>query len=84
MVTFLFQSGARKGQLSEETTRNLLACFLWVVKNVDQHILHAWWSDMSIHRLNQIIDVLYFCVSIFEYKVSFTDRFYNVVFTFSS
>ncbi|KAI0241313.1 Dedicator of cytokinesis protein 7 [Lamellibrachia satsuma] len=60
--------GSRKGQLSEEATRNLMACFLWVVKNVDQHILHTWWSDMSINRLNQIIDVLYFCVSIFEYK----------------
>ena len=64
------QSGTRKGQLSEEATRNLMACFLWVVKNVDQHILHTWWSDMSMARLNQIIDVLYFCVSIFEYKVS--------------
>ncbi|XP_077861413.1 dedicator of cytokinesis protein 7-like [Saccoglossus kowalevskii] len=54
--------------LNPLSTRNLLMCFLWVVKNVDKKILHQWWCEYSQSRLQQLLDVLFFCVSVFEYK----------------
>ena len=59
----------RKSMLSPEATRNLLVCFLWVLKNVDRRTLKQWWSDMPMSRLNQLLEILYYCVSNFEYKV---------------
>ncbi len=59
----------RRAMLSGEATRNLLICNLWVLKNVDKRILRQWWTDMSLTKLNQLLEVLYFTVSNFEYKV---------------
>lgn len=56
--------------LGPVSTRNLLICFLWVLKNVDSELLSLWWNSLSITRLNLLISVLDLCVSCFEYKVS--------------
>ena len=63
----MFQS--RKYMLNQEATRNLIVCFIWVIKNVDKRVLKQWWSEMPIVRLNQLLEVLYYAVSNFEYKV---------------
>ncbi|XP_077992756.1 dedicator of cytokinesis protein 7-like isoform X2 [Glandiceps talaboti] len=54
--------------LDQLSTRNLLMCFLWVAKSVDPKILHQWWCEFSPSRMQQLLDVLYFSVSLFEYK----------------
>ena len=59
----------RKCQLNAEDTRNLLMCFTWVLKNVDKSVLKQWWTDMPINRLNCILEIIYFTVSNFEYRV---------------
>ena len=55
--------------LGPVSTRNLLICFLWVLKNIDSELLSTWWNSLSITRLNLLINVLDLCVSCFEYKV---------------
>ncbi|XP_070541056.1 dedicator of cytokinesis protein 7-like isoform X2 [Ptychodera flava] len=67
-TTTLQRPGYTATPLNQLSTRNLLMCFLWVVKNVDEKILHQWWNDFTPTRMQQLLDVLYFCVSVFEYK----------------
>ena len=57
----------RRSKLSQECTRNLLCCFLWVLKNVEQQVIRSWWLDSNTQKL--ILDVLYLCQLNFEYKV---------------
>ncbi|ELU18915.1 hypothetical protein CAPTEDRAFT_161690 [Capitella teleta] len=58
----------KKSQLTREDTRNMLMCFLWVLKTVDKRQLRAWWAELPMPQLNQLLETLYFCVSNFEYK----------------
>ncbi|XP_061192678.1 dedicator of cytokinesis protein 7-like isoform X2 [Saccostrea echinata] len=58
----------KKSPLTTECTRNLLICFLWVIKNADESVLRQWWNELNVNVLAQILDVLYFCISNFEYK----------------
>ncbi|XP_022240544.1 dedicator of cytokinesis protein 7-like isoform X2 [Limulus polyphemus] len=62
------QQSNRKCQLKEETTRHLLMCFLWIIKNTDKTVLQQWWAELPYHRLQQLLEVLLICVSCFEYK----------------
>uniref|UniRef100_A0A670ZXC7 Dedicator of cytokinesis 6 n=1 Tax=Pseudonaja textilis TaxID=8673 RepID=A0A670ZXC7_PSETE len=54
--------------LSAEASRNLLICLLWVLKNADGAVLHRWLVDLSAFHVNRLLDLLYLCVSCFEYK----------------
>ncbi|KAJ6669596.1 hypothetical protein lerEdw1_000145 [Lerista edwardsae] len=54
--------------LSPETTRHLLICFLWIMKNADQNLIQKWIADLPSMQLNRILDLLFICVSGFEYK----------------
>uniref|UniRef100_A0A8C3UW20 Dedicator of cytokinesis 8 n=1 Tax=Catharus ustulatus TaxID=91951 RepID=A0A8C3UW20_CATUS len=58
--------------LCPDTTRNLLICFLWIMKNADQSLIQKWIADLPSMQLNRILDLLFICVSCFEYKVSET------------
>uniref|UniRef100_A0A670JKM3 Dedicator of cytokinesis 7 n=1 Tax=Podarcis muralis TaxID=64176 RepID=A0A670JKM3_PODMU len=51
-----------------ESSRNLLICLLWVLKNADESVLQKWFTDLSVLQLNRLLDLLYLCVSCFEYK----------------
>uniref|UniRef100_A0A8C4S738 Dedicator of cytokinesis 7 n=1 Tax=Erpetoichthys calabaricus TaxID=27687 RepID=A0A8C4S738_ERPCA len=53
---------------SAESSRSLLICLLWVLKNADEMILQKWFTDLSVMQLNRLLDLLYLCVSCFEYK----------------
>uniref|UniRef100_A0A4W5KBQ7 Dedicator of cytokinesis 8 n=1 Tax=Hucho hucho TaxID=62062 RepID=A0A4W5KBQ7_9TELE len=55
--------------LSAETSRNLLLCFLWVMKNAERRLIQRWTADMPSAHLNRLLELLTICVSCFEYRV---------------
>ena len=55
--------------LKEETTRNFLACVLWVLKNIDKTLLKLWWTELGSARLQTMLEILRICISCFQYKV---------------
>ncbi len=61
--------------LREETTRHLLICFLWVIKNVERSVLRTWWTELSHNRLQTLLEILRISVSCFQYKVRRTYSF---------
>ncbi|KAG9470121.1 hypothetical protein GDO78_018818 [Eleutherodactylus coqui] len=56
------------GVLSAESSRNLLVCALWVLKNAEQDCLQRWFSSLSIIQLTRVLELLSLCVSCFQYK----------------
>ncbi|XP_031440380.1 dedicator of cytokinesis protein 8 isoform X2 [Clupea harengus] len=54
--------------LTPETSRNLLVCFLWIMKNADQTLIQRWTADMPFAQLNRLMELLTICVSCFEYR----------------
>uniref|UniRef100_A0A914X6L0 Dedicator of cytokinesis protein 7 n=1 Tax=Plectus sambesii TaxID=2011161 RepID=A0A914X6L0_9BILA len=60
----------RRPTLTFDTTRQLLACFCWTLKNMDRQVLRHWLRDLSPNRVGQFLDVLQLCISCFEYKPS--------------
>uniref|UniRef100_A0A7M4EUY4 Dedicator of cytokinesis 7 n=1 Tax=Crocodylus porosus TaxID=8502 RepID=A0A7M4EUY4_CROPO len=66
--SFLLTSSVQNCSLSAESSRSLLICLLWVLKNADESVLQKWFTDLSVLQLNRLLDLLYLCVSCFEYK----------------
>uniref|UniRef100_A0A8C7ZTD8 Dedicator of cytokinesis 7 n=1 Tax=Oryzias sinensis TaxID=183150 RepID=A0A8C7ZTD8_9TELE len=64
----LLQASRQHGSFSAESSRSLLICLLWVLKNADELVLQKWFTDLSVSQLNRLLDLLYLCVSCFEYK----------------
>uniref|UniRef100_A0A8D3C120 Dedicator of cytokinesis 7 n=1 Tax=Scophthalmus maximus TaxID=52904 RepID=A0A8D3C120_SCOMX len=62
------QASRQHGSFSAESSRSLLICLLWVLKNADELVLQKWFTDLSVSQLNRLLDLLYLCVSCFEYK----------------
>lgn len=62
------QPSRQHSTFSAESSRGLLICLLWVLKNADEIVLQKWFTDLSILQLNRLLDLLYLCVSCFEYK----------------
>ncbi|KAM3925869.1 dedicator of cytokinesis protein 6 isoform 3-T3 [Leptodactylus fuscus] len=54
--------------LSAESSRNLLVCALWVLKNAEQECLQRWFSSLSVIQLTRVLELLSLCVSCFQYK----------------
>lgn len=69
MTVVCLQPARQYSMLSAEASRNLLVCLLWVLKNADDAVLHHWLIDLSAFHVNRLLDLLYLCVSCFEYKV---------------
>uniref|UniRef100_A0A4W5JUQ9 Dedicator of cytokinesis 8 n=1 Tax=Hucho hucho TaxID=62062 RepID=A0A4W5JUQ9_9TELE len=61
-------SGKAVATLSAETSRNLLLCFLWVMKNAERRLIQRWTADMPSAHLNRLLELLTICVSCFEYR----------------
>jgi hypothetical protein len=53
---------------SEETSRDLLICLLWLLKNIDSSILRHWWTHMTREQLQYLIQLLDLSIASFEYK----------------
>lgn len=64
------QASRQHGSFTAESSRSLLICLLWVLKNADELVLQKWFTDLSVSQLNRLLDLLYLCVSCFEYKVT--------------
>ncbi|XP_052335051.1 dedicator of cytokinesis protein 8-like isoform X4 [Oncorhynchus keta] len=62
------QSAKAVATLSAETSRNLLLCFLWVMKNAERSLIQRWTVDMPSAQLNRLLELLTICVSCFEYR----------------
>lgn len=58
----------RKSSLSADTTRHLLACFLWVLKNMNKALLKQWWAELPPQRFHQLLETLYVGSYTFEYR----------------
>uniref|UniRef100_A0A8B9GF53 Dedicator of cytokinesis 8 n=1 Tax=Amazona collaria TaxID=241587 RepID=A0A8B9GF53_9PSIT len=71
-ITLVSLPYRQSATLSPDTTRNLLICFLWIMKNADQNLIQKWIADLPSMQLNRILDLLFICVSCFEYKVGET------------
>uniref|UniRef100_A0A3Q3VLJ0 Uncharacterized protein n=1 Tax=Mola mola TaxID=94237 RepID=A0A3Q3VLJ0_MOLML len=54
--------------LPADTSRHLLVCFLWVMKNADRALIQRWTVDMPPSQLNKLLELLTICLSCFEYK----------------
>ncbi|XP_069088640.1 dedicator of cytokinesis protein 7 isoform X10 [Pleurodeles waltl] len=69
-TSFLLNStpSRQHSTFSAESSRSLLICLLWVLRNADETVLQKWFTDLSVLRLNRLLDLLYLCVSCFEYK----------------
>uniref|UniRef100_A0A8C4EXQ3 Dedicator of cytokinesis 8 n=1 Tax=Dicentrarchus labrax TaxID=13489 RepID=A0A8C4EXQ3_DICLA len=62
--------GKSVATLAADTSRHLLVCFLWVMKNADRSLIQRWTIDMPPSQLNKLLELLTICVSCFEYRVS--------------
>lgn len=61
--------GKSVAALAADTSRHLLVCFLWVMKNADRSLIQRWTVEMPPSQLNKLLELLTICVSCFEYKV---------------
>ena len=62
-------TAARSGcPLSAESSRTLLVCVLWVLKNAEPTLLQRWAADLALPQLGRLLDLLYLCLAAFEYK----------------
>ncbi|XP_046442972.1 dedicator of cytokinesis protein 7-like isoform X3 [Daphnia pulex] len=57
-----------KGKVNAETTRHLLICSLWVMRHVEEAPLKNWWSELNPAKLHRLLELLFICVSGFEYR----------------
>lgn len=58
----------RKNSLSADTTRHLLVCFLWVLKNMNKTLLKQWWAELPPQRFHQLLETLFVGSYTFEYR----------------
>lgn len=70
MLFLLVQAGKTTNMLTAETSRNLLMCFLWMIKNADQNLIQRWTIDMPTSQLSRLLELLTICISCFEYRVN--------------
>lgn len=63
------QQGKSIATLAADTSRHLLVCFLWVMKNADGNLIQRWTIDMPPSQLNKLLELLTICISCFEYRV---------------
>ncbi|XP_051508560.1 dedicator of cytokinesis protein 8-like isoform X2 [Myxocyprinus asiaticus] len=61
-------TGKTSNMLTAETSRNLLMCFLWIIKNADQHLIQRWTVDMPSSQLSRLLELLTICIACFEYR----------------
>ncbi|XP_040011295.1 dedicator of cytokinesis protein 8 isoform X2 [Xiphias gladius] len=68
LVSMASTQGKSIATLAADTSRHLLVCFLWVMKNADRSLIQRWTVDMPPSQLNKLLELLTICVSCFEYR----------------
>ncbi|XP_057213627.1 dedicator of cytokinesis protein 8 isoform X1 [Triplophysa rosa] len=61
-------TGKTTNMLTAETSRNLLMCFLWIIKNADQNLVQRWTIDVPTSQMSRLLELLAICISCFEYR----------------
>lgn len=61
------KNNCRKPKLNAVTSTNVLACVLWILKNLDNDIMRVWLTDSSRQRAQNTLSILTLCIN----------RFYN-------
>ncbi|XP_061756610.1 dedicator of cytokinesis protein 8 isoform X2 [Nerophis ophidion] len=67
LVSMASTQGKSVATLAADTSRHLLVCFLWVMKNADRSLIQRWTVDMPPSQLNKLMELLTICLSCFEY-----------------
>ncbi|XP_078107068.1 dedicator of cytokinesis protein 8 isoform X1 [Sander vitreus] len=67
LVSMASMQGKSVATLAADTSRHLLVCFLWVMKNADRSLIQRWTVEMPPSLLNKLLELLTICVSCFEY-----------------
>lgn len=57
-----------KPQLSEAHTKDLLACFLWVIRNLENSVLLKFITYLPPQKVHNFLQILNNCLPCFEYK----------------
>uniref|UniRef100_A0A8C2KQ64 Dedicator of cytokinesis 7 n=1 Tax=Cyprinus carpio TaxID=7962 RepID=A0A8C2KQ64_CYPCA len=78
------QATRQHGSFSAESSRSLLICLLWVLKNADEMVLQKWFTDLSVSQLNRLLDLLYLCVSLEGALLDLLVAIYLYLFAFGS
>ncbi|XP_058491791.1 dedicator of cytokinesis protein 8 isoform X1 [Solea solea] len=68
LVSMASMQGKSVATLAADTSRHLLVCFLWVMKNAEKSLIQRWTIDMPPSQLNKLLELLTICVSCFEYR----------------
>lgn len=55
----------RKSKLNAVTSTKVLACILWILKNLDNNIMHIWLADSSHQRAQNTLSILTLCINRF-------------------
>uniref|UniRef100_A0A671PLG4 Dedicator of cytokinesis protein 8-like n=1 Tax=Sinocyclocheilus anshuiensis TaxID=1608454 RepID=A0A671PLG4_9TELE len=66
LVSMASVTGKTSNMLTAETSRNLLMCFLWIIKNADQNLIQRWTVDVPSSQLSRLLELLAICISCFE------------------
>lgn len=56
-----------KPKLNAITSTKVLACVLWILKNLDDDVMHTWLANSSRQRAKNTLSILTLCIK----------RFYN-------
>ncbi len=59
---------SNKPQLNELHTKDLLSCFLWILKNLDNSVLLKFIGCLPPQKVHSFLQVLNNCIPFFEYK----------------
>ncbi|XP_076145387.1 dedicator of cytokinesis protein 8 isoform X3 [Alosa pseudoharengus] len=68
LASMASMSAKATSTLTAETSRNLLVCFLWIMKNAETSLIQRWTADMPFAQLSRLLELLTICVSCFEYR----------------
>uniref|UniRef100_A0A3Q4MRI1 Dedicator of cytokinesis 8 n=1 Tax=Neolamprologus brichardi TaxID=32507 RepID=A0A3Q4MRI1_NEOBR len=68
LLSMASMQGKSIATLAADTSRHLLVCFLWVMKNADGNLIQRWTIDMPPSQLNKLLELLTICISCFEYR----------------
>ncbi|KAM4616568.1 dedicator of cytokinesis protein 8 isoform 2-T2 [Polymixia lowei] len=68
IISMATMQGKSVATLAADTSRHLLVCFLWVMKNAERSLIQRWTADMPTSQLNRLLELLTICISCFEYR----------------
>lgn len=59
------KNNCRKPKLNAVTSSKVLACILWILKNLDNDVMRVWLADSSYQRAYNTLSILTLCINRF-------------------